>query len=53
MNQIEELNSEGFTIINNIYNEIEIEKLISIIEKNIENKSENSTFRKSEDLFAI
>lgn len=53
MNQIEEVNSEGFAIINNVYSETEIEKLISIIEKSTEDKSENSTYRKSEDLFAI
>jgi len=53
MNQIQEINSEGFTIINNVYSTTEIETLISLIEKITENKSENSTFRKSEDLFAI
>lgn len=53
MNRIQEINSEGFTIINKVYNENEIEKLISVIEKITENKSDNSTFRKSEDLFAI
>ena len=53
MNQIQEINSEGFTIINNVYSETEIEKLISVIKNITENKSENSTFRKSEDLFAI
>jgi len=53
MNQIQEINSEGFTIINNVYSTTEIETLISLIEKITENKSENSTFRKSKDLFAI
>jgi hypothetical protein len=53
MNQIQEINSEGFTIIDNVYSETEIEKLISLIEKITKNKSENSTFRKSEDLFAV
>jgi ectoine hydroxylase-related dioxygenase (phytanoyl-CoA dioxygenase family) len=48
-----EINSEGFAIIDNVYCESEIEKLVSIIEKTTENKTENSTFRKSEDLFAI
>ena len=33
--------------------ENEIEKLIAIIEKVTENKTEKSTFRKSDDLFAI
>lgn len=48
-----EINSEGFTIINNVYDENEIEKLISLIENVTENKAGNTTFRKSEDLFAI
>lgn len=48
-----EINSEGFTIINDIYSENEIEKLISLIEDVTENDSENVTFRKSQDLFAI
>ena len=53
MNHIQEIHSEGFTIINKVYSEIEIEQLIAVIEKITANKSENSTFRKSEDLFAI
>lgn len=53
MNYITEINSEGFTIINNVYNENEIEKLISLIENVTENDSDNATFRKSQDLFAI
>jgi ectoine hydroxylase-related dioxygenase (phytanoyl-CoA dioxygenase family) len=53
MNQIQKINSEGFTIINNVYSTTEIETLISVIVKITENKSENSTFRKSKDLFAI
>ncbi len=53
MNHIQEINSEGFTIINKVYSENEIEQLIAVIEKITENKSENLTFRKSEDLFAI
>lgn len=48
-----EITSEGFTIINNVYTENEIEKLISLIEKKTENNTENATFRKSQDLFAI
>ena len=48
-----EINSEGFAIINNIYSENEIEKIIAEIEKVTENETESSTFRKSEDLFAI
>ncbi len=53
MKHINEINSEGFAIIENIYSENEIEKIIAEIEKVTENKTENSTFRKSEDLFAI
>lgn len=48
-----EITSEGFTILNNVYTENEIEKLISLIEKKTENNTENATFRKSQDLFAI
>lgn len=53
MKHLNEINSDGFTIINNVYNENEIEKIISLIEKTIQNDTENPTFRKSEDLFAI
>ena len=53
MKHINELKSEGFTIIDNVYSENEIEKIISEIEKITEIEIENSTFRKSEDLFAI
>lgn len=53
MNSLNEINSEGFTIIDNVYSENEIEKLISFIEDVTENDSDNSTFRKSQDLFAI
>ena len=53
MKHINEINSEGFAIIDKVYSEIEIEKIISEIEKVTENKTENSTFRKSQDLFAI
>jgi ectoine hydroxylase-related dioxygenase (phytanoyl-CoA dioxygenase family) len=48
-----EIASEGFVIINEFYSEIEIEKIIHEIEKVTENETENSTFRKSKDLFAI
>ncbi|CAM3033257.1 Phytanoyl-CoA dioxygenase (PhyH) [Flavobacterium succinicans] len=48
-----EINSEGFVIIEKVYSENEIEKIISEIEKITENETRNSTFRKSEDLFAI
>ena len=53
MNHTTEINSEGFAIINNVYNDNEIEKLISLIEHITENKTESGTFRKSQDLFAI
>ena len=53
MNKIEEIESEGFTIIENIYTEKEVEKLILTIEKVTENNSGKSTFRKSADIFAI
>jgi ectoine hydroxylase-related dioxygenase (phytanoyl-CoA dioxygenase family) len=53
MKHIYEINSEGFAIIEKVYSEIEIEKIISEIERVTENETENSTFRKSEDLFAI
>jgi ectoine hydroxylase-related dioxygenase (phytanoyl-CoA dioxygenase family) len=53
MNQIQEINSEGFIIINDVYSETEVDKLIAVIEKINESKPENSTFRKSDDLFAI
>lgn len=50
LNQIEK---EGFSIINNVFTENEIENLISLIENKTANNQENTTFRKSEDLFAI
>lgn len=53
MKHIAEINSKGFTIINDIYSENEIGKLISLIENSTENKTKNSTFRKSQNLFAI
>ena len=53
MNKIEEIESEGFTIIENIYTEKEVEKLILTIEKVTENNSGKSTFRKSADILAI
>lgn len=53
MNYISEITNEGFTIINTVYTESEIEKLISLIENITENDSDNSTFRKTQDLFAI
>lgn len=53
MKYLNEINSEGFAIINNVYSENEIEKIISRIEKVTENEIDYSTFRKSDDLFAI
>ncbi|MBF4518603.1 phytanoyl-CoA dioxygenase family protein [Flavobacterium sp. ANB] len=53
MSYSNEINSEGFAIINDVYSENEIEKLISLIENTTENKTDNGTFRKSQDLFAI
>ena len=53
MKHINEINSEGFAIIDKVYSENEIEKIITEIEKVTESETENSTFRKSEDLFAI
>ena len=53
MNYLNEINSEGFVIIENVYNDNEIEKIITEIEKITANKFKNPTFRKSENLFAI
>jgi ectoine hydroxylase-related dioxygenase (phytanoyl-CoA dioxygenase family) len=53
MKHTNEINSEGFAIIDKVYSENEIEKIIFEIEKVTESENENSTFRKSEDLFAI
>ena len=53
MQYLEEIESEGFTIIEKVYDENEIETLVSVIERIIESKTERSTFRKSDDLFAI
>lgn len=53
MKYTNEIDTEGFIIIDAIYNENEIEKLTSIIESVTEDKAGKTTFRKSEDLFAI
>ncbi len=53
MNYLNQINNEGFSIINNIYTKNEIEKLISLIENTTKNEFNISTFRKSQDLFAI
>ena len=53
MTYLNQIDNEGFAIINNVYTGNEIEKLISLIENVTENDSDNATFRKSQDLFAI
>lgn len=53
MQNFKEIETEGFAIIEKVYDENEIEKLITIIENVTGNKTEKSTFRKSDDLFAI
>lgn len=53
MNHSNQINNEGFSIINNVYTTNEIEKLISLIENVTKNDFNISTFRKSQDLFAI
>lgn len=53
MTHLNEINTNGFTIIDSIYNENEIQKIISLIENTTENTIKNATFRKSQDLFAI
>jgi ectoine hydroxylase-related dioxygenase (phytanoyl-CoA dioxygenase family) len=53
MQYLSEINTEGFSIIDHVYCEDEIGKIISLIENATENKTENTTFRKSQDLFAI
>lgn len=53
MNYSSEITNEGFTIINAVYTENEIGKLISLIENQTKNDSDNATFRKTQDLFAI
>jgi len=45
-----ELDEVGFSIVNNIYTEEEIENMLTVI---VNADSDKSTFRKSEDLFAI
>lgn len=48
-----DINSEGFAIIDKVYSENEIEKIIIEIEKVTGSETKKSTFKKSEDLFAI
>lgn len=53
MRYADQINTEGFTIIDNVYTNDEIKKLILLIESVTESEVENTTFRKSQDLFAI
>jgi len=53
MKHIKEIESEGFAIIENVYSNEEIENLIFAIESVTENEVQKSTFRQSQDLFAI
>jgi len=53
MTYLNQVNNQGFSIINNIFSEDEIENIISLIENKTGDNQENKTFRKSEDLFAI
>ena len=53
MTYLNKINSEGFVVIENVFSDEEIKKIIFEIEKITSNEVENSTFRKSEDLFAI
>jgi ectoine hydroxylase-related dioxygenase (phytanoyl-CoA dioxygenase family) len=53
MTNLHQINTDGFTIINNVYSEEEIQNIISLIEDKTQSNPENATFRKSQDLFAI
>jgi len=53
MKYFEKIESEGFVIIENVYDNKEIDNLISAIESVTKNETEKSTFRQSQDLFAI
>jgi len=53
MTYLNQIDTEGFSIINNVFTENEIENIISLIENKTANNQENATFRKSQDLFAI
>ncbi len=46
----ESINKDGFTVFDNIFDEIEIGKILSVINKA---NTQSDTFRKSDDLFAI
>ncbi|WP_433835474.1 phytanoyl-CoA dioxygenase family protein [Flavobacterium anhuiense] len=53
MTYLNQIDTEGFSIINNVFTETEIENIISLIENKTTDNQENVTFRKSQDLFAI
>jgi len=53
MNYSTQIDSEGFSILNNVFTENEIQNIISLIENKTADNPENNTFRKSQDLFAI
>lgn len=53
MTYLNQIDNEGFSIINNVFTENEIENIISLIENKTADNQENTTFRKSDDLFAI
>ena len=53
MEYLHKINTDGFAIIKYVYDDNEINKILSIIEKVSDSETLNSTFRKSNDLFAI
>lgn len=53
MNHLQQIESEGFVIINNVFSLEEIENIIQEIEKQTVNKDKNESYRESADLFAI
>jgi len=53
MDYSNEIHAEGFTIIDEVYTNEEVDNLIRIIEKHTVQEAGKATFRKSADLFAI
>jgi ectoine hydroxylase-related dioxygenase (phytanoyl-CoA dioxygenase family) len=53
MNYLNNIDTEGFVVIEDVYSDEEIKKIILEIDKITSNNAENPTFRKSEGLFAI
>ena len=53
MNHLQEIESEGFTIINSVFSLKEIENIIQEIDQNTLNKEKNESYRQSADLFVI